>query len=97
MKLQVPYYIEKREEKQHLDLGGKWDFCYCDIPTEQPFTLGFEHTATIPAATYWNIYEAGILPHPYEGENSHQYRFVDQKIWYYWTLCYLQNSQLPPD
>lgn len=83
MKLQVPYYIEKREEKQHLDLGGKWEFCYCDIPTEEPFALQFEHSATIPAATYWNIYEAGILPHPYEAENSHQYRFVDQKIWYY--------------
>ena len=73
MKLQQPFYIEKRNDaKRHLDLGGKQDFCYCDTPCEEPFTLGFEHSATIPAATYWNIYEAGILPHPYEKENSYQ-------------------------
>ena len=84
MKLQQPFYIEKRNDaKRHLDLGGKWDFCYRDTAAKRITALKFEYEATIPAGTYWNIYEAGILPHPYEKENSYQYKFVDQKVWYY--------------
>ena len=84
MKLQQPFYIEKRKsENHHLDLGGKWDFCYRANAAKQVKRLKFEHKATIPAGTYWNLYEAGVLPHPYEGENSHLYKFVDQKVWYY--------------
>lgn len=29
------------------------------------------------------MYEAGILPHPYEGVNSKLYQWVDEKVWYY--------------
>lgn len=64
-------------------MGGKWDFCFLDKATDDLNLINFENQATIPAGTYFNLYEAGILPHPYVGENSRQYRFVDQKIWYY--------------
>lgn len=82
--LQQPFYIEKRTEPHnHLDLNGKWDFCSNDVQTDDIGALDFAYTATLPAGTYMNIYEAGILPHPYEGCNSNLYRSVDQKIWYY--------------
>lgn len=84
MKLQQPYYIEKRTLiENHLDLNGKWSFCYTDKPTDSPLELSFSYECEIPSATYFNVYEAGILPHPYEGCNSREYRFVDQKVWYY--------------
>lgn len=82
--LQQPYYIEARErEKNHLNLNGEWDFCYCDKGIENPTKLKFEYSDILPSATYFNVYHAGILPHPYEKNNSRQYRFVDQKVWYY--------------
>lgn len=84
MKLQQPFYIEPRTDKEvHFSLNGLWEFCCLDAPTEEIEKLKFENKATIPAGTYFNLYEAGIHPHPYEGENSHLYKYVDQKIWYY--------------
>jgi len=84
MKLQHGFYIEPRTDgNSHLSLNGVWDFCSADMPLDDVLGLQFEHSATLPAGTYYNLYEAGILPHPYVGENSHLYRFVDQKIWYY--------------
>ncbi len=84
MKLEHGFYIEPRtSDKAHLSLNGAWDFCWEDSPVDDIKGLVFEHTANIPKATYFNLYEAGVLPHPYVGENSHEYRFVDQKIWYY--------------
>lgn len=82
--LQQPYYIEERKNaKNHLSLNGKWDFCSLDNPTDDICSLNFKHSATIPAGTYWNVYEAGILPHPYEKENCRLYKDIDQKVWYY--------------
>ena len=84
MKLQTPFYIEKRDgEGRHIDLNGKWEFCYTDEPAKEPEKLSFEYETRLPSGTYFDVYNAGILPHPYEKENSHFYRFVDQKVWYY--------------
>lgn len=92
MILQQPYYIEKRaSQENHLDLNGKWDFCSCDAQTDDISGLDFCYSAAIPAGTYFNIYEAGILPHPYKDCNSHMYRSVDQKIWYYRRRFSLEN------
>ena len=92
MKLQQPFYIEKRHLPQnHLDLNGRWDFCYTDKPTDYPKELDFNFEGNVPAATYFNVYEAGILPHPYKESNSRQYRFVDQKVWYYRRKFSLEN------
>ncbi|MEE0808095.1 MAG: glycoside hydrolase family 2 TIM barrel-domain containing protein [Acutalibacteraceae bacterium] len=82
--LQQPFYIEKRTLPQnHFDLNGIWSFCSEDTKTDDIASLQFKNNATIPAGTYMNIYEAGLLPHPYVGTNSSLYRSVDQKIWYY--------------
>ena len=84
MNLQQPFYIDKRAlEENHLDLNGKWDFCYIDKPTDLPCELSYCYEGDIPSATYFNVYEAGMLPHPYKDCNSREYRFVDQKVWYY--------------
>lgn len=84
MYLQQPFYIEKRTtEMNHFNLNGKWEFCSSDVQTDDIDTLKFGYKAEIPAGTYFNIFEAGLLPHPYMECNSHLYRSVDQKIWYY--------------
>ncbi len=84
MSLGQPFYIEKRVlPENHLDLNGLWDFCYTETPTDEPCKLTFEYSGQVPHATYFNVYEAGILPHPYKDCNSRQYRFVDQRVWYY--------------
>lgn len=94
MALQQPFYIEKRTlPENHLDLNGKWDFCYMKEQTNDINLLSFEHKATIPAGTYFNIYEAGLKPHPYKDCNSKEYRDVDQSIWYYRRRFSLQNYQ----
>ncbi len=42
MKLQQPFYIDKRKmQKNHLNLNGQWDFCYLDNCTDTPQTLSF--------------------------------------------------------
>lgn len=94
MKLEQPFYIEKRTlSENHLDLNGKWDFCYCDNATQNPDELSFEYSDNLPSATYFNVYNAGILPHPYQGNNCYEYRFVDQKVWYYRRKFSLQEHK----
>ncbi len=83
MKIKSPFYIEKRKDKNHIDLSGKWQFTYVPEKAENISDIDFRYTATLPASTYWNVYEAGILPHPYEGTNSKLYNKLDENIWYY--------------
>ncbi|MBE6611434.1 MAG: hypothetical protein E7632_02975 [Ruminococcaceae bacterium] len=84
MTLQQPYYIEPRPGKaNHLSLDGAWDFCFTDEADENPAVLPFAYTDVLPSGTYFNVHHAGILPHPYFGDNSHQYRWIDRKVWYY--------------
>lgn len=83
MKLSQPYYIEKRQGASHLNLSGKWEFTYCDEPVEDLWALNFNLSATLPASTYRNLNEAGVLPNPYYGLNSKEYTWADTKVWYY--------------
>lgn len=83
MKLGHPFYIEKRKNSAHLDLCGVWDFTYTDLPTAEISELNFNMQANLPKSTYLNLYEAGVLPNPYFGTNSHEYAWVDTKVWYY--------------
>lgn len=92
MNLSQPFYIERRTMGgAHLDLNGSWDFCYTDNPVDEPHGLDFDYTAQIPSSTYFNVHTAGILPNPYVALNSHKYRFVDKKIWYYRRAFSLQE------
>ena len=77
MKLNQPYYIEPRKDNSHLDLGGRWDFCWCDTSVDEISELGYKYSAILPNSVYYCLTQAGVLPHPYYGENSKQYNWVD--------------------
>ena len=64
MKLHQPHYVEAREGSAHLDLGGTWQYMCTDAPVEEPRSLAYSQTATIPNSLFWNLYESGILPNP---------------------------------
>ncbi len=83
MNLNTPWYIEKREGDAHINLNGKWDFAFFGESQETAEGIDFPYTATLPAAAYYNVYEAGLLPHFYKGSNSRLYRDFDKKVWYY--------------
>ncbi len=83
MKLSTPFYIEKRSGENHIDLCGEWEFTYTSEPSDDTDSIDFSHKATIPSSVYWNMHEAGLLPHPYEGTNSKLYRDLDRSVWYF--------------
>lgn len=83
MKLNQPYYIEKRKNNAHIALDGEWEFCYEDAARDDVGALKFEHKTEIPSSVYHSLYRAGILPDPYYGTNSKLYHWVDEKVWYY--------------
>ena len=83
MSLVQPYYIEPRADGTHIALDGNWSFAWADTEQES-FAKDFWHyDTTLPKSLYWSLFVAGILPDPYEGTNSKEYHWVDEKIWYY--------------
>lgn len=78
-----PRYIHPRTGEAHLSLDGMWNFTWTDKPLDDPSTTTWAHTATLPRSVYRCLHEAGVLPDPYVGTNSHQYQWVDQKVWYF--------------
>lgn len=83
MELSHPFYIDKREGNAHIDICGVWDFTYTDDAVEDISSITYNMQATLPESTYLNLYNAGVLPDPYFSDNSHQYTWVDSKVWYY--------------
>ncbi len=83
MELNKNLYIEPREGEKHLPLDSVWDFTCVDARTEDVQELDYKYSATIPQAAGWCLYEAGILPHPYEDTNSALYEFMNSKVWYF--------------
>ncbi len=84
MKLNKNLYIEPRNNKEcHLSLDGKWEFADSDCAAEELENLAFDNTATLPKSVGWCLYEAGVLPHPYENCNSIEYNFIHHKVWYF--------------
>lgn len=83
MKLNQPYYVEPREGESHLDLGGVWEYGYRGSIWDGVEELELPYYAHIPDSLFWNLYESGVLPHPYKGCNSREYSWVDEKVWYF--------------
>lgn len=83
MKLNQPYYIDRRSGDAHLDLSGRWELLYTDEPIDEPSAAEWKYETTLPKSLYFSLSEAGVLPHPYKGVNSREYHWVDEKIWYY--------------
>lgn len=87
-----PHYIDTRDPGPQLSLNGAWNFGYADAPTEDPASLAYPYAAQIPDSLYWNLYEAGVLPHPYQGLNSKQYHWVDEKVWYFRRQFHVEEA-----
>ncbi len=83
MKLNKPFYIDKRTGKNHISLDGEWKFLWLDEATEDISSLAFKYNTTLPSSIFHSLHKAGILPHPYYGVNSKEYDWVDEKVWYY--------------
>lgn len=85
-RLWQPYYITPRLDHQHIDLSENWTLGYLDSPVRQISETGKIQdwiNVAYPTSIQWAMYKAGKLPHPYEHENSHQYRWIEDKYWYY--------------
>lgn len=85
-KLWQPYYITPRTADQHIDLSSDWVLGYRDSPIQQIVQvddIGEWITVEHPTSVQWALHKAGKLPHPYEHQNSLQYRWVEDKLWYY--------------
>ena len=83
MTLNQPYYIDKREGAAHIDLSGEWSFFWSDEALDSPGVAEWKYRTTLPKSLYFSLYEAGLLPHPYERRNSKEYHWVDEKVWYF--------------
>lgn len=84
-KLWQPYRITPRTGTQHIDLSGTgWELSHTDKPVadvKQRREGAFQ--TSVPNSVHWSLYKAGKLPHPYYHKNSTQYRWVEEKAWYY--------------
>lgn len=85
-KLWQPYYITPRLGSQHLDVSSDWRLGYLDNSIQQ--VVDVERISDwimveYPTSVHWAMHKAGKLPHPYEHENSAQYRWIEDKFWYY--------------
>lgn len=84
-KLWQPYRITPRVGLQHIELSGDgWELSHTDQPItdlKQPRKDAFQ--TSVPNSIHWSLYKAGKLPHPYYNKNSVQYRWAEEKAWYY--------------
>ena len=93
MKLNQPYYIDRRNGYRHAELDGAWDFFWSDEEVESFFNQSWPYRATLPNSVFRCLHEAGVLPDPYVGTNSKQYHWVDQKIWYFRKMFTVDTDQ----
>ena len=84
-KLWSPYRITPRTGAQHIDLSGSgWELSHADKPVTDPRAPRKDPFQTsVPNSVHWSLYKAGKLPHPYYARNSTQYRWAEEKAWYY--------------
>jgi beta-mannosidase len=84
--LERPYYITPRAGATHLNLSNDWQLSWRDTQISSPRELASQSkwiTVANPTSVHMALYQAGELPHPYYNLNSHQYRWVAEKAWYY--------------
>ncbi|WP_338876426.1 sugar-binding domain-containing protein [Spirosoma sp. SC4-14] len=87
-KLWQPYRITPRTGAQHIELSGSgWELSHTDQPVSDLGELQSQKKepfqTSIPNSVHWSYFKAGKLPHPYYHKNSDQYKFMDEKVWYY--------------
>ncbi|RYY26593.1 MAG: beta-mannosidase [Chitinophagaceae bacterium] len=84
--LTQPWYITPRSGNQHIELSGSWDLAFMDTSIsklEQLVNKKDVFKTTVPNSIHWSLFKAGKLPHPYYNLNSVQYKWTDEKAWYY--------------
>lgn len=84
--LETPYYISPRTGNQHIDLSSDWLLGNKDNPVKNTLELaGINEWFTVayPTSVHWALHKAGKLPHPYAHKNSTQFRWIEEKVWYY--------------
>ena len=84
-KLWSPYRITPRTGAQHIELSGSgWELSHTDAPVADLKTPRKDpFPTTVPNSVHWAYFKAGKLPHPYYHKNSTQYRWLEEKVWYY--------------
>lgn len=84
-KLWQPYRITERSGVQHINLSGEgWELSHTDKPIDGIKSKREDvFITTVPNSVHWSYFKAGKLPHPYYHKNSDQYKFIDEKVWYY--------------
>ena len=83
--LPSPYYVYPRTGSQHIALDS-WEITHRDVPISSTLELlgGSAWIAVKePGSIQSALHRAGKLPDPYAGLNSEQYRWVEEKAWYY--------------
>lgn len=95
-KLWQPYRITPRADNvQHIDLSGTWELSYMESPILSTSELKDRKDAfetQVPNSVHWSYYKAGKLPHPYAHKNSTQYRWIEEKTWYYQKEVFIPAS-----
>ncbi len=80
-----PFYIFPRTDNQHSDLSSDWQLSFTDSVLTNIDKLHGNSLVAVkfPTSVQMALYHAGKLPHPYSNKNSIQYRWVEEKVWYY--------------
>lgn len=86
-----PFYIEPRKGPSHIDLNGAWTFTWEDAVTDHPDFSENAYPAALPGSVYYHLYEAGVLPHPYQNDYAKRYVWVRDKAWYYKKTFFLDK------
>ncbi len=69
---------------KYIDLSGVWNCTL--ISTNKTIPI------TIPGDNYSALLEAGIIPHPYQGQNELDIQWVGQENWVFSRLFYVDKS-----
>ena len=64
MKLNQPYYIDRRDGYRHAELDGAWDFFWSDEEVGSFSNQSWPYRATLPNSVFRCLHEAGVLPDP---------------------------------
>lgn len=80
-----PYYIFPRQGIQHIPLIADWQLSYADSALTNISQLPGKSPVIVkePTSVQMALYKAGKLPNPYPHKNSTQYKWVEDKVWYY--------------
>ena len=79
------YYPWPRQQQVVLD--GSWSLAWTDPPQTVALPENLDRLdwfpTTVPGEVHWALHRAGRAPHPYQGLNAKQMRWVEDKSWWF--------------